>query len=157
MTSEKNSILEKIKKIYFQVLPVSVFFYITLTTYFPRNCYKFVKTETIENNIKPKITKLEKLSKIKLRKKLIIDLKFHDTSLNWSRKNVTKLLLNPEGKIIGYKKCGRSSRTGKYPLCRPSRKVSGKTPKLYKNVSPSVLRKARKDKSRRRRASFTKK
>lgn len=105
MTSEKNSILEKIKKIYFQVLPVSVFFYITLTTYFPRNCYKFVKTETIENNIKPKITKLEKLSKIKLRKKLIIDLKFHDTSLNWSRKNVTKLLLNPEGKIIGYKFC----------------------------------------------------
>lgn len=105
MNSETNVIIEKIKKLYFQLFPVSVFFYITLITYFPRNCYKFVKPETLETKIKPKLTKLEKISKNKLRKKLLSDLKIHSISSNWSRKNVTKLVVSREGKIMGYKFC----------------------------------------------------
>lgn len=105
MISKKNLIIEKIKKIYFRLFPISVFFYITLTTYFPRNCYKFVSRETLNNNINPIIEKFETTSKTKLRKKLLTDFKIHSTSINWNKKNVTKLILNHEGKIIGYKFC----------------------------------------------------
>jgi hypothetical protein len=103
MNSESNFITEKIKKICFQYFPISVFFYITLATYIPRNCYKFVKTESLGDNAKFEIKKFEKLTKIRLRKKLLIDLKAHATSQNWNKKNVTKIILNAEGKIIGYK------------------------------------------------------
>lgn len=54
------------------------------------------------------------------------------------------------GKIVGYHKCGRKSvRTkSKYPLCRPSKRITSKTPRTYKTISKSSIRKAKKDKSK---------
>lgn len=103
MNIENHFKIQKVKKLCFQLLPISIFFYITLIKYFPRNCYKFVKVENIEKEFTPVVKRCETLNKIKLRKKLLIDLKIHNTSNNWSKKNVTKILLNTEGKIVGYK------------------------------------------------------
>jgi hypothetical protein len=80
-----------------------LFFYITLINYFPRNCYKFVKPENVSTEFKPIINQCENLNKLTLRKKLITDLKIHNVSNNWNKKNVTKIILNREGKIVGYK------------------------------------------------------
>lgn len=105
MNTENKYALENIKKITLKLFPISIFFYVSLTTYFPRNCYKFVKTKTLDNKFHPEITRLENSSKIKLRKKLLTDLKIHSTSINWNKKNATKIIVNLEGKIIGYKFC----------------------------------------------------
>jgi hypothetical protein len=103
MNSETNFRSGKIKKLCFQFFPISVFFYLTLTTYLPRNCYKFIKAQTLETKIDSIIKKSETLTQIKLRKKLLNDLKIHGISINWNKKNVTKIILNDEGKILGYK------------------------------------------------------
>jgi hypothetical protein len=56
---------------------------------------------------------------------------------------------NSKGKTIGYKSCGRSSANkGKYPLCRPSRKVTRGTPKTYKQLSKTSLNRAKREKRR---------
>lgn len=59
-------------------------------------------------------------------------------------------------KIIGYKSCGRSKSGSvkgkysrkKYPLCRPSKKISSKTPRTYKSISKKAIRSAKRYKSR---------
>lgn len=63
---------------------------------------------------------------------------------NWIDLNRPKR--NSKGKIIGYHKCGRTSvkSGGKYPLCRPSRRVTHKTPKTYKQISKSSIEHAKK-------------
>jgi len=63
---------------------------------------------------------------------------------NWIDLNRPKR--NSKGKIIGYHKCGRKSSKsgGKYPLCRPSRRVTRKTPKTYKQISKSSIEHAKK-------------
>lgn len=49
------------------------------------------------------------------------------------------------GKITGYKPCGRkSARSGKYPACRPSKRITRKTPKTYKELSKKSIRRSRK-------------
>jgi len=55
-----------------------------------------------------------------------------------------------KNKIIGYESCGRKSLSSKYkyPLCRPSIKVSSKTPKTYHNLSKKIISKAKKEKSK---------
>jgi hypothetical protein len=54
------------------------------------------------------------------------------------------------GKIIGYKPCGRKSvkSNDKYPLCRPSKRISKSTPRTYKEISKRSLSKAKLDKQR---------
>lgn len=48
-----------------------------------------------------------------------------------------------------YAKCGRkSTKKGSYPLCRPSKRVSRKTPKTYKQLSKKSITKAKKQKSK---------
>jgi hypothetical protein len=57
---------------------------------------------------------------------------------------------NSNGKVIGYKSCGRSSvkrSKAKYPLCRPSKRVTSLTPKTYKQLNKRSLNKAKKQKS----------
>jgi hypothetical protein len=51
---------------------------------------------------------------------------------------------NSKGKIIGYEKCGRDTKekNSKYPLCRPTRKVTSKTPRIYKDIKKYSIRKA---------------
>lgn len=40
----------------------------------------------------------------------------------------------------GYAKCGRPNKTGDYPLCRPSKKITKQTPKTYMEISPEILK-----------------
>lgn len=77
-----------------------------------------------------------------------------DTGLErWFRENwidLNRPIKNSTGKIIGYHKCGRKSAkksNGKYPLCRPSKRISPKTPKTYKQLSKSSIKHAKKMKS----------
>ena len=53
---------------------------------------------------------------------------------------------NSKGKIIGYHKCGRKSSKikGVYPLCRPSKHITSKSPKTYKQLSKKSIEKAKK-------------
>lgn len=57
---------------------------------------------------------------------------------------------NKPNEVIGYEPCGRKTtkNTDIYPLCRPSVKVSVKTPKTYKELSKSSLDKAKADKAK---------
>ena len=54
------------------------------------------------------------------------------------------------GKIIGYKSCGRKSvkSRGKYPLCRPSKKITKSTPKTIRELSKKSIQKAKREKSK---------
>lgn len=59
-------------------------------------------------------------------------------------------LNRPTGKKKSkYEKCGRSSskKRGKYPVCRPSKVVTKKTPRTYKELSPKQISKAKRKKS----------
>jgi hypothetical protein len=48
------------------------------------------------------------------------------------------------GKIVGYSSCGRTSpNQTKYPLCRPTKRVSPRTPTTFKELSPKSIRKAK--------------
>jgi hypothetical protein len=105
MKINKQQISEQLKKIFFKFFPISVFFYVTLIKYFPRSSYLFIKTDNSYTDIKSIPQKGELYSKTRIRKKLLLDLKLHKVSINWNKKNVTKLILNSEGKIIGYKPC----------------------------------------------------
>ena len=64
--------------------------------------------------------------------------------------DLNRPIRNSKKRVIGYKSCGRSkiTSTKKYPLCRPSKRITSKTPKTYKQLSKSSLRKAKKLKSR---------
>lgn len=64
--------------------------------------------------------------------------------------DLNRPIRNFKGKVIGYKPCGRHSNVdkSKYPLCRPSKRVSFKTPKTYKEISKSSILKAKRDKSK---------
>jgi len=54
-----------------------------------------------------------------------------------------------------YHSCGRkSASTGKYPLCRPSKRISKKTPRTYKEISRKSLEKAKRSKKNYHRISF---
>lgn len=105
MNINKKLLVEKIKKIFFKFFPISVFFYVTLIKCFPRSSYIFIKTDILKPDIKPVTKKIEVNSKTKIRKKLLLDLKLHKTAINWNKKTVTKLIVNTQGKIIGYKPC----------------------------------------------------
>lgn len=62
--------------------------------------------------------------------------------------DLNRPIKNSVGKIIGYKPCGRvsSKSKGSYPLCRPSKRISKKTPKTYKELGTSTIKKAKVDK-----------
>lgn len=103
MNAEINLTKEITKKIFFRILPIPVFFYTILIKPFPRNGYEFIKNPTINSGINLELNKIENVNKIALRKKIINDLKFHSSSIRGTKKNITKVILNKEGKIMGYK------------------------------------------------------
>jgi hypothetical protein len=52
-------------------------------------------------------------------------------------------------KIVGYQKCGRKSvDKAVYPLCRPNKRISSKTPRTIKEISKKSISKAKKDKAK---------
>jgi hypothetical protein len=64
--------------------------------------------------------------------------------------DLNRPIKNSKGKIIGYKSCGRKSVKSKerYPLCRPSKRVTSGTPRTYKQISKSSIQKAKREKRR---------
>ena len=85
------------------LFPISFVFYFSLTNIIPRNTYSFLnQKETKEFNIS-NLNSEEPSRKIKIRKKIIQDFQYHKSSMNWNKNMLTKLLVNSEGKIIGYK------------------------------------------------------
>lgn len=103
MTLNNKQIRANIEHILFKVVPVYLFFYITFTKYFPRGSYNITESKVL-NTIPEAINKqFENLPKYKARKKILQDIKLHTNCNNWSRKSVTKIILNKEGKIVGYK------------------------------------------------------
>jgi hypothetical protein len=89
----------------FQTLlfPVAFIFYVSLANIIPRNTYSFLtQKETSEFSIS-NLNSEETRTKIKVRKKIIQDFQYHRSSVNWNKNMLTKLLVNREGKIIGYR------------------------------------------------------
>lgn len=103
MTLHNQIMPHNIKQILFKIIPVCVFFYITFTKYFPRGTYNIIDSERLCSIPKSLDNKFESLAKKKVRRKIVQDLKIHTKYTNWNKKNVTKLILNKEGKILGYK------------------------------------------------------
>lgn len=64
--------------------------------------------------------------------------------------NLNKPIRDKNDKIIGYEQCGRKKieEKGKYPLCRPSIRVSPKTPKTYGELTKKSIQKAKKEKQK---------
>lgn len=65
--------------------------------------------------------------------------------------DLNRPIRNSKGKIVGYKSCGRPSvkkSKTKYPLCRPSKRISPKTPRTYKQISKRSLSRAKRQKSK---------
>lgn len=57
--------------------------------------------------------------------------------------------LNKRDKNGKYVSCGRkNSKTGKYPLCRPSKRINSKTPRTIYEISKKSISKAKKDKTK---------
>jgi hypothetical protein len=70
----------------------------------------------------------------------------------WFKENwidLNRPIKNSSGKIIGYHSCGRKNTlTEKYPLCRPSKKITKKTPRTYHELTKKSINKAKKEKSK---------
>ena len=49
---------------------------------------------------------------------------------------------------FGFEQCGRKDNKGKYPLCRPSKRVTKETPKTLGELSKTQISKAKKAKSK---------
>lgn len=50
-------------------------------------------------------------------------------------------------KIIGYEKCGnKNTQNNLYPLCRPTRQISNKTPLLFQDIDKKIIKKVNKEK-----------
>ncbi len=62
----------------------------------------------------------------------------------WYREKWVDLKRPIRSKRKGYHKCGNVN--GKYPLCRPSKRITSKTPKTYKELSKKSIKKAIKNK-----------
>ena len=87
-------------------LQISLFLYLSLTNIISRCNYNFLPEKTTiflkqtkEYSLETKETKEKK----NLRNKILQDLKFHKILKNWNTKSITKITLNNEGKIVGYK------------------------------------------------------
>lgn len=63
--------------------------------------------------------------------------------LRWFRENWVDLN-RPIKNSKGFEPCGRKRNTLKYPLCRPTNRITNKTPKTYKQISKSSIEKAKK-------------
>jgi len=72
--------------------------------------------------------------------------------LRWYKEkwiDLNRPIKDKKGKIIGYEECGRkTSSKGKYPLCRPTYRVTKSTPKTYSEISKKSILKAKKIKAK---------
>ena len=72
----------------------------------------------------------------------------------WYKENWVDLNrpIKKNGKVVGYEQCGRISilkKPGnKYPLCRPTKRVTFKTPKTISEISEESIKKAKREKQK---------
>lgn len=98
-----KKINRRFKETLFSFLQISIFVYFSLTNIIPRYRYNFLPEKNSNTLNSVNIASLETNEKCSLRSKLFQDLKYHKILNNWNTKTVTKVTLNNEGKIIGYK------------------------------------------------------
>lgn len=59
--------------------------------------------------------------------------------------DLNRPIKNYKGQIIDYHKCGRKSiKNDKYPLCRPTYRITKNTPKTYKEIPSKNIENAKK-------------
>lgn len=82
-------------------------FYFTINITVERNKYpiKIENPYPTRSNKKNSYVKLEVNEKNNIRKKTILDLKYHAIKKNANKENIVEIILNQEGKIVGYKPC----------------------------------------------------
>ena len=100
---KKISTNKKWTNIICNILPIASIIYISLTSIIPRNASSFLKRPILEQQKVTQLLELEKPINKKLRYKLYQDIKYHKLRQNWYKKTITKIAINKEGKIIGYK------------------------------------------------------
>jgi hypothetical protein len=98
-----KKIMIKLKEKASSFFSISILLYISLTQIIPRNNYNFIKEEQTEILNITKLPALETQPKMKLRKKVIQDVTYHKIKSNWNVHSITKVTINSEGKIVGYK------------------------------------------------------
>jgi len=81
--------------------------YFTLHNTIERNNYPINLANFNSTTAKQENTNVlsESKNKHKIRKKTLIDLKYHLVKKTMNKENIIQLILNQEGKIIGYKYC----------------------------------------------------
>lgn len=64
--------------------------------------------------------------------------------------DLNRPIKNENGKIIGYESCGRKKikNNQKYPLCRPTYRISKDTPITYKELTKKSISKAKREKKK---------
>lgn len=67
--------------------------------------------------------------------------------LRWFREKWVDLR-RPLPNKSGYEPCGRTKNTKQYPLCRPSKRITNKTPKTYREIPKQRIAKAMREKAR---------
>ena len=92
-----------IRNLLFKTLPIASIFYLALTNIIPRNTNNFLPDPIIEHTKSPSLLRKEQNKQTKYRHKISQDLNYHQIQKNWYRKTISKITLNKEGKIIGYK------------------------------------------------------
>lgn len=93
----------RLKTLTFSLFPMSLIFYFSLTNIIPRNTYFFLNPKETTAFKLDSLDTIETGEKIKVRKKIVQDFQYHKSSVNWNKNMLTKILVNREGKIIGYK------------------------------------------------------
>jgi hypothetical protein len=83
--------------------PFSIMLYISFTHIIPRTNYAFLKEKHPQMLNPTTFTTLETRYKLKIRKKIIQDFTKHKIRENRNAHSITKVIINNEGKIIGYK------------------------------------------------------
>jgi hypothetical protein len=98
-----KKIVTNLKEKSYPFFPFSIMLYISFTQIIPRTNYAFLKEEHPTMLNQTTFTPLENHYKLKIRKKIIQDLTKHKTRENWNAHPITKVIVNKEGKLVGYK------------------------------------------------------
>jgi glycopeptide antibiotics resistance protein len=91
----------KKKSVAFLTIPLII--YISFTQIIPRYSCTFL-SEQNNDVLKPtKFVSIEPRINIALRTKFMQDIMYHKVLTDWNTNNVTKIILNTDGKVMGYK------------------------------------------------------
>lgn len=98
-----NNSKSKLSISLYKILPLASILYLSFISIIPRNTNLFIEKVIIEKEKNKTSLSMENYKQKKLRHKLSQDFKYHEINKNWYKKSLSKVALNKEGKIIGYK------------------------------------------------------